>query len=205
MNFAGTAFVVGFLLSIPVGPVASLVIRRTLARGLGAGIAAGAGVAFADAGYGALGAAGATSPFAARLSSPSIAIGAALLLIVLGVAIIRAPLPSDLASAATVRVKAAGFAGTFAVAMLNPGAIAIVAAAFAAVRVPPPNAGGYVIALAALFAGAMLWWTLLAGLLVRARERLGVRALRVLNVATGSVAIVAGAAAAVSAATKLHR
>ena len=56
------ACVVGFAISIPIGPMSTFCIRATVARGQRAGLAAGAGVAFVDALYGALGIIGSTLP-----------------------------------------------------------------------------------------------------------------------------------------------
>src|SRR5271168_3563742 len=45
---------IGLAIAMPIGPIALLVIRRSLARGLAIGAAAGLGAALADAIYGAI-------------------------------------------------------------------------------------------------------------------------------------------------------
>ncbi len=56
-----TGFGLGLAIAMPVGPIALICIQQALTRGFGAGLAAGLGVALADATYGAIAAFGLTA------------------------------------------------------------------------------------------------------------------------------------------------
>ena len=63
MNFslALQGLLIGLAVAAPVGPMSLLTVRRTLDRGLSAGLVSGVGIACADATYGAIAAFGLTS------------------------------------------------------------------------------------------------------------------------------------------------
>src|SRR4051812_13444910 len=69
LSFLVRGFLIGFGVALGVGPISLLVIRRTLDHGRVYGLASGAGVALADASYGAVAAFGLTAVTAVLVSA----------------------------------------------------------------------------------------------------------------------------------------
>ncbi len=165
------SMLLGFAVAAPVGPMGLLCIQRTLARGRWAGLALGAGVAFADFTFAAIAAFGVTAVTAALLASVSwIKLGGSLLLIYLGVKIALTP-PSEGASQHVPVGNARAFSTAYGLTLTNVPTILFFAGIFAAV-------GSFGSATeSALFSigvwlGSMCWWMILTAAVQRGAARL---------------------------------
>jgi threonine/homoserine/homoserine lactone efflux protein len=160
--------VIGLSVAAPIGPMAVLCIRRTLAQGRLSGIVSGLGVATADACYGAIAAFGITSVAALLVDqTTSIRLVGGLFLLYLGLKTLTSP-PAVAAPEPTDRRAsrgAAAYASTLALTLTNPTTILSFAAIFAGFGVAAGGRGSASAAalVAGVFAGSALWWLLLAG------------------------------------------
>jgi threonine/homoserine/homoserine lactone efflux protein len=161
---------VGFAVSVGIGPVALLCIRRALARGVRAGLGAGLGAAAADALSAALAASG-----LARVDGSLAAHGRALRvcggLLLLGIGV-----GALLRRARPVPAPGGGpplFAAGFVLTVSNP--ITWVGTAGLLAGLAPAGAGGAPLpaslAAAGVFAGAATWWFLLSAAAAGLGER----------------------------------
>lgn len=165
------AVLMGLAVAAPVGPIGALCIRRTLERGFLAGVAGGLGTALADAAY----AAAAASGFAAL--SGVLARGTVPLSVLGGLALIwlgwrgwpRAETPRPAAAPAPRGIVSTA-AMTFGLTIANPATILSFAAIFAGLGLS--GGQGAVSVVAGVFAGSMLWWVVLAGMVSGLRRRL---------------------------------
>lgn len=137
----------GFSIAAPVGPIGLLVLKRSLEGGRTAGLACGLGAALADLVYGLLAASGVR--MAAGYQGP-VAIAGGVCLFYLAWKTWRAPVAESAA-------RAAGAATTFALTISNPMTILAFAAMVASAGAAAPT--WFV---AGVFAGSMLWWTILS-------------------------------------------
>ncbi len=122
---------IGFSIAAPVGPVGILCVRRTLARGLGAGVISGVGAATADALYGCVTGFGLTyvSGFLVGEQYWLRGLGG-LFLLYLGVITFRAT-PAEGAAQAGGGGLAGAYASTFFLTVTNPLTILSFGAIFA--------------------------------------------------------------------------
>ncbi|QQM29015.1 LysE family transporter [Martelella lutilitoris] len=168
------SILVGLAIAAPVGPIGALCINRSLTRGFWAGVAGGLGTALADASYGAAAALGfaAFSAALATISTPLALFGGAFL-IFLGWREMRKtgadPAPDKAGRGDLART----IATTYALTIANPATILSFVAIFAGFGLA--DAGGGIapaIVVAGVFAGSLLWWIFLSGLVAVIRHRL---------------------------------
>lgn len=191
------AFVIGFSIAAPVGPIGLLCVQRSLKRGFRSGLATGLGAASADTLYGLLGAIGITG---VALSAPSLAIflkvvgGAFLVWLAWGIA--RDALnPKHAAEAVASTEVTRDFLTAFGLTLSNPMTILAFIAIFAALDPlsGEPQAGeamwlGTCSMLAGVFLGSAAWWLCLSGLTAALRKKMSVSFMRVIS-AMSAVAI----------------
>ena len=180
-------FVVGIALAAPVGPIAILVVKRSLSDGAVVGIASGLGVAVADAIYAAVGALGlaslglASSGFVFRIAG-------GLFLVGLGARTLFSASPPRAAAGTRVSRRRA-FLGTLLYTLANPISILSFAAVAASLR-------GDVFSLASgVFFGSLTWWLLLATVAGLLRARVSDRLFSWANRAAGVALVVFGVVA----------
>lgn len=177
-----TGFGLGLAMAMPVGPISLLCIQQALTRGFGAGLAAGLGVAVADAGYGAIAAFGLTAitNVLVNLQTPLRILGL-LAMLWLAWGIWRgADAPKHLGSVTGSR--AATTAQMFALTIANPMTIVTFLALFVGAGVGMTQSYAYAAALTfGVFAGSFLWWVVLSGLVGFLRERVNDRTLGSIN------------------------
>lgn len=198
VNSYAWALVVGILISMPVGPVATLCIRQTLAHGMSAGFAAAMGAAIPDALYGALGVVGSRVPvemFAAHRTAVHVAAG--FVLLSYGVYVFRAPLRAragadDSAPAGTMTLLG-GCIASLVLSLPNPGSAVVAAAVFSAAQIAAPTAAAYPAALAAVFAGTLIWWVIVVSVVGRLRRNAAASALLWIDRACAVAMLGAGA------------
>lgn len=162
----------GLVITIPPGPIATLCIDRSLNRGFASGAAIGIGAALGDSVYALVAAAGLAmvSNVVDAYSLPIAAVGG-LLLIFLGIRDLVTP-------PAAAREMGAGnlfrtIASTFLLAISNPGALLSFGGLFAGLGLVDGNTPMETAAIVlGVFAGAMVWWTLLSAAVNLARDRI---------------------------------
>jgi len=165
--------VLGLSIAAPVGPMALLCLRTTLAHGFVPGLMGGLGIAMGDVFYAALAAFGLQAA-TALLTGQSLWLGLAggLYLVWFGLATIRQPLPATAAEGGRRRGLAT-FVSTFLLTLANPPTIMIFAAMFASLGLVEAQRGGAaaLAVVAGVFVGSAGWWMLFALLVSRLRDR----------------------------------
>lgn len=182
----------GVAVAAPVGPMALLCLQRTLARGLGAGLATGLGIALADATYGAVAATGLGAAAFVAATGVWLRLGGGLLLLWIAWRAWRRPLATDAASAPAGRL-AGDMASALLLTLANPSTILSFVAAFAGLGLLLGDQGslaGAAWLVAGVFAGSAGWWLVLTGAVTMTRRRLGLVAMRWIN--RGAAAALAG-------------
>jgi threonine/homoserine/homoserine lactone efflux protein len=171
--------VIGFLIALPVGPVAALCIRRAVTAGAMAGYLSGLGAALGDALFGAIAALALGSVQTFLTSHQPWILGAGgIVLTGLGWNAMRQspgglrdPKEQGRASAVTTRL---GFTGSgFLITILNPLTVVAFGAAFvgrdlSGAATSPEGAAALV---AGVFCGALSWWVGLCSVAVVLRSR----------------------------------
>lgn len=192
---------IGFAIAAPVGPIGILVIRRSLAEGLLAGLVTGLGAAVADAFYGSVGAFGIT--FISGLLVEHVVwtrlLGGAFLCY-LGIGTWLKPHADDVAAVSGAR-HARAFFTTVLLTLANPLTILSFMAVFAGLGLGTEG-GGYRAAgpvVGGVFAGSAAWWLLLSGGVTLIRRRLDVRATRWINRVSGACLLLFGIASLLAA------
>jgi threonine/homoserine/homoserine lactone efflux protein len=191
--------VLGFSIAAPVGPIGVLCIRRTLAYGRRAGLVTGLGAASADAVYGSIAAFGLTAVSGLLLEQQQwLRLLGGLYLCFLGVRALRTRAVATVEDAEAPRLHGA-YASTFLLTLTNPVTIISFAAIFAGLGlVEGADYGQAATLVLGVFAGSMLWWTVLSGGVSLFRARFGTIALRWVNVMSGLVLVLFGLLALLS-------
>lgn len=182
--------VIGVSIAAPVGPIGLLCIRRTLADGMGVGLATGIGAAAADAVYGAIAGFGlaAVSALIMEAQAPLRLVGG-LLLLWLAWGTLTAKPAQTAAQAGSGRGLGGAFASTFALTLANPATIISFAAVFGALGVGGGTGGGGAAAIlvAGVFLGSALWWLMLSAGVGLVRARVTPALMRWINRVSGAV------------------
>lgn len=157
---------IGLAVAAPVGPMSLLCIHRTLDHRQAAGLVFGAGIAAADLTYAAIAAFGVTAISSFLLAGTFwIKLVGSLLLLALGVRIaLAAPQADDRPRSADSGARA--FLTAYGLTMANPPTILFFAGIFASVASMVSTAQSAIFA-AGVFAGSLLWWTILTTLVSR--------------------------------------
>jgi threonine/homoserine/homoserine lactone efflux protein len=194
----------GFIVSMPVGPVAAVCIRQTLAHGAIAGFAAAFGVALVDAAYAAAGIVGLHVGLALtgqRATIVHVVAGVVLLALAAYFFATRSHAAEPQARAGSVAASTlfSGFGATFALSLPNPGPAVVAAAVFSGLGVAAPPPGAYVPVAAAALLGAMLWWCIVVLAIGRFPPALARKAFVVVNVVCALALAAAGVISLVTA------
>jgi threonine/homoserine/homoserine lactone efflux protein len=192
--------VIGFAVAAPVGPIGTLVVSRTLTEGRLSGLATGLGAAVADTLYGCVGAFGLTfiSNFLMGYALWTKLIGG-LCLCYLGIKTLRTR-PKESGSA-TPRVRhAAAFSTSVLLTLANPVTILMFMAVFAGLGFGSGSGtyGAAGVVVAGVFTGSTLWWLTLTEGLSLLHHRLAPGTLRWINLGSGALLFLFGAAAILS-------
>ncbi|MPY71692.1 MAG: LysE family translocator [Alphaproteobacteria bacterium] len=184
----------GFVVAAPMGPVAVMCVRKTMARGAVAGCTIGAGAALADTVFAVVAAFGIgyvadlllANAFWFRLA------GGLILLVLAAKTLLTSPAEPE-------RRSAEGLLGDFLAAMAVTGTNPITLVAFGVVFTALGLfAAGQVLLwagalVAGVFCGAMLWWGLLAAIAGLLRPAIGLHGLRWINRVSAVVIAACGA------------
>lgn len=187
---------IGFSVALPVGPMAVLCIRRTIAHGRLAGFVSGAGIASADAVYGAVAAFGLTSVSSLLVDLQGvIRVVGGLFLVYLGVRTLRSRAAETARAVGPERRGRAGaYLSTLGLTLTNPATILAFAAIFSGLGVADEGAGiGSATALTlGVFAGSIGWWAILTSGTSLVRGAVTAARLTWLNRFSGTVILVFG-------------
>ncbi len=191
----------GFVVAAPVGPVAVLCVRRTIARGPLSGAATGFGAAVADTVYGVIAAYGVSFLANALIANEFWfrTIGGIVLCILAAKTLFASPAEAPARSFN-------GYAGDFLSALVITGTNPITVIAFGVVftTIGVATAGTALhlaeALVAGVFIGSMLWWMTLTGIAGLFRSVLGRGGLRWINRVSAAVILLTGILMLVSAA-----
>jgi threonine/homoserine/homoserine lactone efflux protein len=188
---------VGFTLAVPIGPIGILCIKRTMVDGSREGLLVGLSAASADVLYAAVAAFGVS--FISNFIHDQqhlIRLAGGLLILSIGVHTFRSA-PTLNASPNTLRTTTSAFVSIFLLALTNPLTLFGFAAVLSGlgVNAAAGNSLSIVYLLAGVFAGSLLWFTLITGLVSLFKEKVGARGLAFTNKLAGSLLIAIGVVA----------
>ena len=168
----------GLAIAAPVGPIALLCIRRTLAQGRWVGLSSGLGAATADGFYGTVAAFGLSAISNALVAqSFYLQILGGLFLCYLGLKTFfdRSAIAAQSALSATEKSEltiAIAYTSTLALTLTNPATIFSFVAIFAGLGITQAQRIDSVTLVFGVFTGSMLWWLLLVSGIAYLRDRL---------------------------------
>ncbi len=202
IGFLIKAIIVGFLASVPLGPVGVLCIQRTINKGRGSGLFSGMGAATVDAFFALVAALGLTyiinfieeQQFFIQL------IGGAII-IFLGVKIFNTnPIQQIRKHRRKKKRLIEDYFSVLFLTLSNPLAIFLFVAAFAGMSIVTPK-DSYIkssFIVAGVFVGAMFWWAILTFLINMFRKRFRLKQLWWINKSAGIIIIIFGVVAMLS-------
>lgn len=189
---------VGFLASVPLGPIGVLCIQRTLSRGKMVGFVSGLGAALSDTIYAIL--AGFSLTFVLNIIEAQkfwFQLFGAVVLLFMGVKIFMSnPVTQLRRQKAKHSDLFQDFASTFLITITNPLAIFLFIAAFSVVG-SEKNLASQLLLIAGVFLGASSWWLTLTLLVGMFRRKINPRRLYWINKIAGGTIVVLVVAAAV--------
>jgi threonine/homoserine/homoserine lactone efflux protein len=181
--------VVGFLISMPVGPIAVLCIQRTLNQGKMHGIVSGLGAATADAIYSFIAAFGLTFILNFLIKEQIwLRLGGGIFLCYMGLRVFWSKPVQRTISGNNISYIG-NYVSAFFLTLANPATFLAFAAIFAGLGLVGA-AGHYVSAgllIAGVFIGSGLWWFTLSGVTGVFLEKLGYSKLASLNKISGII------------------
>jgi threonine/homoserine/homoserine lactone efflux protein len=193
LGFFISGLLIGFSVGAPVGPVGALCLRRFFADGWRVGLAAGMGVATADAIYGAAAGFGITAVLD-FLSGQQYWLGlvAGTVLCIMGVRTFLAA-PPDLADTDHQASKVAAFFSMLLLTLCNPATIVVFVALFGGLGLDPSDSywGASKLVLGVFF-GSATWWLILSGGMALYPSRLSASWVRAVNRFAGGVILAFG-------------
>ncbi|MCC7305727.1 MAG: LysE family transporter [Alphaproteobacteria bacterium] len=191
---------IGFSIAAPVGPIAFLCIRTTLARGRAAGLAIGAGAAFADSTYALLGitSLNLVSNIISQYALPLRIIGGVFLLF-LGIRTILAKTDTREGPKISGARLFKSFSASFFLTLTNPATIFCFIAAFAAFGLHFENYIFPATLVAGVFTGSLAWWLVLCFSVAHVSRKINEEHLHKLNLVAGAAIAAFGIAALISA------
>lgn len=197
LTLALKGVLIGISVAAPIGPMSMLTMRRAIDRGFRAGLVSGLGIALADATYGGIAAFGLTSLSDALIEHQRlirIVGGVALLYIALRI-IQSARRPVEARPDTAPEVPLHRIVATmYLLTMTNPATILSFAAIFGGLGLSLGSSiAESALLVASVFAGSMLWWTLLCGLIGTVRHRLSPVWIARIDLAAGAVILVMAA------------
>jgi threonine/homoserine/homoserine lactone efflux protein len=189
----------GLSIAAPVGPVALLCLRRSVADGLAVGLVSGLGAATADAIGGAVAAFGMPALLGAvERHHTALQAGGGVFMLALGIFILRFP-PKTLSATAPAPLRAGGWVAAYGSALLltiaNPMTVLSFAAAVATLGPAMLGATRWSSSVFVLgvFAGSALWWLVWCGAAEKFRRQLEGGAMCWVNALAGGGLAVFGA------------
>ncbi|OAI43170.1 lysine transporter LysE [Verrucomicrobia bacterium SCGC AG-212-E04] len=195
------SLVIGVSIAAPVGPIGVLCIRRSIQSGPLLGLVSGMGAAVADALYGCIAAFGLTSVSSALVQhQTSLRLVGGAFLCYLGLRTFFAKL-QEVREPTPVSGYWQAFASTLVLTIANPMTIISFAGVFAALGLSAQAASYLDSALVVLgvFLGSAAWWLFLGFAAGSMRDRVGQKAMSLINRLSGVVIIAFGVGAIAAA------
>ncbi len=197
---------IGFIIAVPVGPAAVLCIRRSITVGAMAGYMTGIGAALGDAVFGAVAAFGLSfvQQFVVEREAWLLGIGG-VILVIMGWTTMRHrprtvgdPVADDREHQFSTHLHYA--TSSFFITVFNPLTVMAFGAAFAGRNLAGVGASlpDATLLVAAVFCGALAWWTIICTASVALRGRFTGAGLLWLNRGSGAVILGFGLAALIS-------
>ncbi|MEQ9618796.1 MAG: LysE family translocator [Deltaproteobacteria bacterium] len=187
-------FVVGIVITAPVGPVGALIVQRTINNGRFSGMVSGVGASVGDAVYAVIAAFGLT--FISGLIAENevwVRVIGGIILLVFGVRVYSSRPPSYSEPDSDVN-HFGTFGSAFLLTLSNPIVILSILALFAILGVT--KQGDYYraasILVLGIFAGCLFLWTALCWVVANLRGRIGERGLSYVNKITGIFILACG-------------
>lgn len=191
------AFLVGFAASVPVGPVAILVVQKSLSKGFSAGFVTGLGASVVDTLFAVI------AMFALAFTQQFlnhhqvvILLAGGLILIGLGLSMALKDPFRKMKSDGTTRPSAADFFQAFLMTLSNPGAIFVMLALFAffGIADTDPSTWHVTPILISVAAGSVAYWLLLSWALGRFRHKFSMKTILWISRVTGALVVIIGIA-----------
>jgi threonine/homoserine/homoserine lactone efflux protein len=186
--------VIGFSLALPVGPIALLCIRRTLAKGNLSGLFTGLGAATADGVYGAVAGFGITviSNFLVKHSFSLRLLGGGFLCY-LGFRIFHS-IPRPKADFIDEVGLVKDYFSTFVLTLTNPITLLAFAAVFAAAGPAEAKHTFYstLVMVVGVVFGSAFWWVLLTGMVSIFHGKINTSGILIINKISGTVICIFG-------------
>ena len=183
------AFLIGFSIAMPVGPIGLLCIKNTLSYGFKTGFAVGLGAALADAFYGFLAGGGLVLISQLLLDYTNyIKISGGIFLIYLGLKEIKdyKKIPHGLA-----KTKDSNFFKTifsvFFLTLTNPATIIFFVAIFASIGGLVEGALGLVTMIFGVFMGSLFWWLILAAGVSKIKHKISEKIMKIIKICSGII------------------
>lgn len=185
-----TGLKIGFIVAAPVGPIALLIMRRTLNEGRLAGILSGLGAATADLLCGlvaALGVSAVTTLIDTHRGALQLIGG--IFMVVLGVNTFRAKDPAAAKRPLHERNLFLAYLFTLLLTLSNPLTLLGLIGILAAFNIGGPDQTHLetVVLSSGIFIGSALWWVFLCNIAGWLGHKLGNHTLHVLNMAAGAL------------------
>ena len=189
-------FLVGICASVPIGPIAILVVQKSLSMGHKAGFVSGLGASVVDTFYASI--AIFALAFAQRFLEDHrviILIAGGLVLAVLGLSMaLKDPFRKMKADGSTVSPK--DFGRAVAMALSNPGAIFVMLALFAffGIANKSPHDWSVMPIILSVSAGSVTYWFCLSWMLSRFKSRFQMNTILWISRITGAIIVIIGIA-----------
>jgi threonine/homoserine/homoserine lactone efflux protein len=186
--------ILGLTLAVPVGPIALLCIRRTVAEGRLHGITSGLGVAAGDSFYAAVAFLGITAISSFIISQQLFfRLLASVVLVAVGIRIWQSQ-PLEIQERDEEETYLKDFLSVLAITLSNPMTIIFFITVLPGLSIVPGSnpAGSATAFVAGIFLGSMIWWIILGIALGSVRHHLNPRRLLLINRISGSLITCAG-------------
>lgn len=183
------AFIIGFSIAMPVGPIGMLCIKNSLAYGFRIGLAVGIGAACADSIYGFLAGGGLAviSQFLLNYSSIIKIIGSLILLYLGGMEIKNAAKTPGKEAAIKSKKFYKVIVATFFLTLTNPMTILSFIGVFAAIGGVNLNGFSIAIMILGVFCGSLAWWMTLAGTTSIIRHKISHKLMTEIKIISGII------------------
>lgn len=189
--------ILGFSVSVPIGPIGVLCINRTMNKSYRSGFISGLGAAVADVVYGIIALFGVTM-VTNFLSNQDIwfkLIGTSLLFI-LGTKLLftKVNTTSKIVKRERKRDLLHDFVTTLLLTFANPVTVIAFVALYTAfgIETIELNTINTLLLISGLFTGAMLWWTILVSLTIKYKHKINQKLFSKMNIISGSIIILFG-------------